>query len=170
MKTKAEAISLLKQEFAKWDDFFTRREPSQRQSVLYGNRTIKDEMAHLWEWQRMSQARLYAAVNNIQPDFSYWPDWFDTLVDNESEDEMDKINEWIYQQNKGRSWDKIYSDWKMTFNQVLSLADQIPEEKYNQEKMFSWLGEYKLMDVLEGSYKHYHEDHWPNIIRWQQHS
>ena len=158
---KEEIIMKLEKEFHRWDKYWLSLNETGKSKTLYANRTNKDELAHLWEWQRMAVARLEAALQNTEPDFSYWPDWVNPL--SEDPTHIDNINEWIFKTNKSKSWDELYSLWKENFLKVIELGRKISEAKYQTKGLFPWLGDYTVHDVLLGSYNHYHEEHWPNV-------
>ncbi len=158
---KENIISLHEKEFERWDHLFSSTTDLQRESVLYSNRTLKDELAHLWIWQRLAESRLQAAIDNSEPNFAYLPEWFDPLA--ESDEMVDRLNNWIYKKFLDTQWDDLYSSWKQTYTHVLNMARKIPATQYEETGVYDWLASYSLMDVLHGSYKHYHDAHWQHV-------
>jgi len=81
------------QVFNKWDNYFKNLSLEDRNLIIYDNRTNKDELAHLCQWQRLAEARLKAAKKNTQPDLSFYPDWFDPLAGNDADDHINRFND-----------------------------------------------------------------------------
>ena len=157
--TKDQAIAGLDSEFRRWDSLLSVLSDQEAERILYPARTIKDDVAHLYEWQRLSLARIDAVLEHKPPDVSYWPDWFDPL--SEEDADVERINTWIYDQHKTASWKSVYMLWKEGFLQVLHRAALISDDDYLVRGTWSWLGKYRMLDVLIGSYQHYHDDHLP---------
>ena len=93
------------------------------------------------------------ALNNKTPNLDWWPDEFDP----ESETDLEKINEWIYEINMKKSWSNVYKDWKEGFSHLISLAEKINENDLLNPDKYSWLKGYPLIAVLQGSYNHHAE-------------
>ncbi|MFX1284191.1 MAG: ClbS/DfsB family four-helix bundle protein [Promethearchaeota archaeon] len=153
-KDKKQSISLLKEIFNSWKDQLSKI--TENQVVVKrsnSNRSIKDDLSHLWIWQKISVARIEGALNNKNPNLDWWPEEFDP----ESETDLEKINEWIYEINMKKSWSNVYKDWKEGFSRLISLAEKINENDLLNPEKYSWLKGYPLIIVLQGSYNHHAE-------------
>ena len=127
---------------------------------VHKDRTIKDDVAHLYMWQRVSIARMEAALKNTEPELGFWPKQFNP----ESKQDLDSINEWIYLSNIQKTWSDLYKIWKENFLQFLKLAEKIDEKSLLQPSKFTWLKGYPLIAVLYGSYNH-HKEHLEKITK-----
>ncbi|MFW9856834.1 MAG: ClbS/DfsB family four-helix bundle protein [Candidatus Thorarchaeota archaeon] len=153
-RDKNQSIGLLKEMFNTWKNHLS--ELTENQAFVkrpYSSRSIKDDVAHLWIWQRISVARIEGALNNKSPDLDWWPEEFDP----ESEADLEKINKWIYEINREKSWKRVYKDWKEGFSRLISLAEKVNENDLVDTDRFSWFEGYPLIAVLEGSYDHHAE-------------
>lgn len=164
MQTKSELLALLREEFGRWDQMLARLGDEQVQAIVYDNRAIKDEVAHLWMWQRISGARVKAALEGTEPDLSWWHEEYEP----EDEDHINDINEWIYQSNKATDWSTVYADWRSGFQEFIEMASTVPEADLTDVEKYAWLNGYPLMAVLDGTYDHHHVDHFPGIIKLLQ--
>jgi hypothetical protein len=159
---KSQMISLLMEEFNRWNDILSTLTDEQADSVLYDNRTIKDDIAHLWIWQCVSVARMEAAINGHEPRL----DWWHKDYAPEDHDHTDEINDWIYQSNRDTAWAEVYKNWREQFRHFIGLGEQVSESDLLDTSKYSWLNGYPLMAVLNGSYEHHHIDHFPHLLAW----
>jgi hypothetical protein len=162
MDNKTQSIAMLKDELDLWDAVLSDLSDGQAASTLYTNRSIKDDVAHLWVWQRISVARMEAAVNESEPHLEWFPEEFAP----EAEEDLHNINEWIYQTNKDVPWSEVYQRWRDGFLRFIDLAEMVPEEDLLAPGKYPWLAEYPLIAVLEGLYDHHHGEHLPALLEW----
>jgi hypothetical protein len=152
---KAQMIAALREEFDRWEELLAGLSEEQITAPdVFGNWSIKDVVAHLWAWQQLSIARLEAALLDRDPEFSMWPAEYDPWAD-----DVDQINAWIHEANRGRPWPDVVRDWRQGFLQFLELAEAVPEVDLLDPDRYSWLKGHPLFLVLLGSYEHHHEDH-----------
>lgn len=157
--SKNQALLSLSEIYNKWNKFLSDLNDNQASTLsVHSNRTIKDDIGHLYMWQRVSVARIDAALKNSDPHFNFWPKEFDLEVDND----LVKINEWIYNSNLHKSWVEVYNSWSENFLLFISLCEKINEQILLQRSKFSWLQDYPLIAVLSGSYNH-HREHFEKI-------
>jgi hypothetical protein len=154
MTDKNEWIQLLREMYTDWEDFLAVLSEAQ---VTARDRvdelSIKDIIAHLTAWQKISAARLEAGLHGGEPDFSEWPQEFD-FVD---ELNVDHINAWIFDQYKENSWPMVYQEWKARYQKVIGLTEAVPEADLLEAAKYPWLRHYALAAVLEGTYNHHRE-------------
>jgi hypothetical protein len=163
MSDKTQTITMLREEFNRWEELLAGMSEEQiTGSKLHSNRSIKDEVAHLWVWQRISVARIEAAVNNKEPGLAWWPERFDP----EAEEDLDEINEWIYETNREKAWSQVYKDWREGCLRFIELAEKVSEKDLLDPQKYTWLEGHPLILVLQGSYEHHHEDHLEPLLAW----
>ena len=163
MNDKAQLLTLLRDEFNRWDGLLNSLPEEQiiaRQ--LPSDLSIKDVVAHLWSWQQRSVARVEAALNGTEPVLAGWP----RGLDPDSEDDLEAINAWMHRTNLDKLWPQVYADWRSQFARLLDLAESVPEADLMQPGRYSWLPGYPLSAVLEGSYEHHHEEHLGPLLAW----
>lgn len=157
-KNKQQAIKQLQTQFQKWNNLLSQLSETQTKAMLYENRTIKDDLAHLWEWQRITVSRLEAALNNHEPHLDWIPIEFSTDIDAHTQ----QYNEHIFKTNQAKTWHQTYQAWKSTFQLVINLSRKILEKDLVKPGKYPWLDGYPLMAVLEGTYNH-HLEHFPAL-------
>jgi hypothetical protein len=153
-QSKQEIIAALREVFEGWEASLRSISDEQVNAPNFsGNLSVKDVVAHLWAWQQLSIARVEAALQNREPEFSMWP----ADLDSDSDEDLDKINAWIYETYRGQPWSSVYQAWREGFQRFLQLAEAVPEEDLIEPGRYQWLGDYPLYDVLEGSWEHHRE-------------
>ncbi len=160
MNEKAQIIAMLGEEFNHWEKLLISLTEEQ---IIYPNRvadmSIKDIVAHLTVWQQINVARLEAAIHNKEPEYPTWHPEFEQ----ESEEELAKINAWIYETCHERLWSAVYQEWQGRFSHFFKLAETIPEKDLLEVGRYPWLREYPLSAVLIGSLEH-HEEHLEPLL------
>ncbi len=151
---KLAILATLREEYERWERLLTSlREEIITTPRLDGDRSIKDDVAHLWAWQQRTIARAEAALYDHDPQMPQWP----AGLSPEAED-VDQINAWIYETNRTRSWSSIHQDWREGFLRLLDLAELIPEADMMTVGRYHWLPEYALAFILAASGEH-HQEH-----------
>lgn len=156
MDNKDQILSTIRDEYERWQALLSGlSEEEIRARKLPGRLSIKDVMAHLMAWQQRSIERLQAAQDNREPDFAGWP----PDLSPESEEDLDKVNAWIFEKYRDHSWNEVYRGWRDGYMRFMKLGKAIPEDDYFDAEKYSWLAGYTLADVLVHSYLHHHKEH-----------
>lgn len=157
IENKEQSLKLLNEMFKKWDNFLSKMTPEEASTKsFHKNRTIKDDIAHLYLWQRITNARIEAGIENSSPNLDFLPKNFDIEGEN-----ADPINEWIYMEYVNKNWTEIYTSWKNNFLELIKLVGKC-DEKVLLAK-FEWIQGYPLMAVVSGTYEH-HKEHIEKIL------
>jgi uncharacterized protein YdeI (YjbR/CyaY-like superfamily) len=156
---KAKLINELEEEFQSWKAFLNglveaEITAEQRLEQL----SIKDIVAHLTAWQKITVARMEAGWQNWEPQYPEWPADFDT----DSQAETDKINAWIYDMYQYQSWLEVYREWSERFKHIVEIANAIPENYLLESGKYPWLAGYPLSAVLTGTLEH-HQEHFEGL-------
>lgn len=163
METKQEMLSALRKEFEGWEQLLGRlREDEIVARDMPSGLSIKDVVAHLMAWQRLSSARLRAAMENAEPTYELGP----ASLDPDAEENLERINVWIHETYVDEPWPAVYKLWKDGFQAFLDLGRAIPDDVLLQPARFAWLGGLPLSGVLLGSYEHHHEEHYQPLVEW----
>ena len=155
MSEKTEKINTMKAEFRLWLELLsgiTAEEAAEPNRI--GVMSIKDLLGHLTAWQQITAARLEAALEDRDPDFSEWPPEFS---DPDTEELLDQINAWIYETHRSKTWDKSVAEWRIRFERLIKLAEAVPEEDLEKENKYPWIAGYPLSAVLVGTTNHHRE-------------
>jgi len=160
MDGKTQIICMLRDEFNRWEGLLSGISEVQ---ITAPNRmeamSIKDIVAHLTAWQQISVARMEAALLNREPEFPKWP----AELDPESDDDLDKINAWIYETQREKPWPDIHNEWRERYLRFIGLGEAIPEKDLLEVGKYHWIEGYALAAVLVSSYEH-HEEHLQPLL------
>ena len=159
MDKKAEILRLLHEEFGRWQVFLGALSEARATAVApRADRSIKDDVAHLWAWQGRTVARLQAAADDHDPYFGGWP----PELEPENEEDLERVNTWMYEINRGRPWAEVYGTWQGRFVRLLDLAAEVPGDELVDKERYPWLDGYSLYDVLWGTWDH-HREHYDDL-------
>ena len=154
--TKEKGLMHLNEIFSLWNNKISKMtEHYATTTSIHAHRSIKDDIVHLWIWQRVSVARMEAGLSQSEPTFDWWPEGLDP----ESEADLEQINDWIYDSFKDKAWSEVYRDWHSNFSRLISLTEQINEDILLDSSKFKWLNGHPLRAVLYGTYEH-HKEHF----------
>lgn len=163
MNDKPQIISMLREEYNRWEVLLAGLSEEQITAPnLVSLLPIKDIVAHLMAWQQRSIARMEAALRNTEPEYPGWP----AELDPESDEDLDRVNAWIYQRYQGQTWVSVHRTWREGFLHFIELAEAIPERDLSEVGRYRWLEEYPLSAVLIGSLEHHkeHAENWPSTF------
>lgn len=121
-----------------------------------GDWSIKDALAHITSWQHRLLDRLHAAARNGEP----------TIPGISSDEEVDKLNEQFYQQNKSRPLVEVLEDFRASYQQIVDAVQALSEEDLVNPQRFAWMQGDPLWQIVAGdTYDHY-EEHAQPIREW----
>lgn len=162
MNDKREQLAKLGAEMQRWDALLVSLDDSVITAPnLPGGWSIKDVVAHLHAWQQRTLARVAAALSGGEPEYPPWP----THLDPEQEDQVQELNDWLYQASRASDWPAVYGAWRTTFQRLLDLAQAVPDTDLLHTGTFPWLEGYPLSFVLQASGEH-HAEHWEWLMAY----
>ena len=155
MRTKAEQIAAIRADQQFWRDLAAEvgaeryAEPGPMGEWSFG-----DMAGHLLGWRNRTIARLEAALRGEPEPAPPWP---------QALDGDDTINDWIREQDRGRSADDLVAAYDTSYERLATAIDALPDEQLTDPAAFAWLGE-PLVDVdFTG---HLHDEHVPGVRAW----
>jgi len=162
--TKAELLDAVRAERAGWDRLLAAvgEERMMRPGVA-GEWTFKDVAAHLSGWRERTLLRLDAARGGTAPAPAPWP----AELDDDTDDGVDQINDWIYRRNQDRSIEEVLDESRRQLQQLEEVVAALSEEDLFDPHRFPWMeGEPLGPGIVGGSFGHLHEEHEPGIRAW----
>jgi hypothetical protein len=112
------------------------------QPGVTGTWSVKDILAHLVAWERL------------------FLDWYHTGMQGRSpaatpvgmsQGSMDTLNQQIYEANRWRSLDDIIAEFHVSYQQIVTVIETIPEEDMFVQGRFHWTGKLTLADYIVGN-------------------
>ncbi len=126
-----------------------------RQGVIPGW-SIKDIVAHINSWHHRLLTLLNAAIRNEVP----------SLTGPENVEELDKLNENFYQENKSLSLNTVLTDFHTSYQHIFDITQAMPEEELINPHKFTWMHGQPIWQSIAGdTYEHYQE-HLIQIQEW----
>ena len=127
------------------------------QPEVAGGWSIKDIVAHITGWRRRTVLRFRAALDPTVDMTPLWPAGL------HADDDVDKINDWIYKTNRDRPLADVLNDSREVFQQLVAAIDALSDEQLNDRQRFPWPEGERPASVLFG---HFHEGHEPDMRAW----
>ena len=128
-----------------------------RQATLEHDWSIKDVLAHIAAWERRCVGWIQAGFRGEQPDK---PEAGYTWED------INKLNEKTFQENRNRSLDDVQSDYRQSYQQILAQVHALSEDEITNPQRFSWTNGRTLVPyIAANTYEHYQE-HIKQIREW----
>jgi len=127
-----------------------------------GDWTFRDVVAHLNGWRERTLLRLEAAHEGRDPAPPPWP----SHLDDDTDDEVDAINAWLYARAARRSSEDVVAESRVQLARMRELVAAIPAQDLFTPDRYPWLGAHAIADVAIGSLSHFCEEHVPGIRVW----
>jgi len=158
---KQELLDAIQHESDAWENFLNEvGEWRMKQPGATGEWSFKDVVAHLSAWRSRTLAYLQAARNGQTPSSQFWPAGWDE----ENDDDLERINHWIYEENCDRTLRDVLNESHQQFRHMRELVRGIPEEELFDPNRFDWLDGRSLADLVE--FRHFHVEHEPTLRSW----
>lgn len=116
-----------------------------------------DLVTHLWAWQSVTTARVFAAVEKEQPEY---PAWFRL-----GDEEVDETNLRIYENYKHWHWEEALSEWETNYLRLIDLGEHLSEKEFITDERFPWLNGHSVAAYYIASYDH-HFEHMESLSVW----
>ena len=161
--SKAALLKQIERERALWDDMVAEiGEERMLQPGAAGDWSFKDVVAHLNGWRVRTLARLDAARNHTAPAAPPWP----ANLDDDNDDDIDKINDWIYKANRDQPLGEVLGEYRDSFQRMYDAAAALSDDELNDPNRYPWIAGYRLANVITDSFGHFHEEHEPILRDW----
>jgi hypothetical protein len=164
MQQKQALIERIRTEQALWEDFLAQvGEERMTQPGATDDWSFKDVVGHLNGWRTLTLAKLdVARRGDLQPPDPPWP----AHLDEDDEENVEQINDWIYNQNRDRPLADLLQESRQQFVTMAEIVEALPESVLFDPNRFRWLKGYPLAAVVDGSFGHFHEEHEGILRAW----
>lgn len=164
--TAGEALAAIERERAGWETLLGEvGEDRMLEPGPMGEWTFKDLVAHLNGWRSRSLARVEAAAHGQETPPPPWPA---DLGGGDDEDEVEPINDWIYEQNKDRLLTEVLEESREGYARLAAIVEMVPEEDLNDPAKWPSLDGRALGPALVSGemFGHLHDEHEASIREW----
>ena len=160
--SKAQFLETMRSERAHWEALLSKvGETRMTEPGVAGDWSVKDIVAHVAACERGLVSMLEAASRGESLGFP--------ILDHP---DVDYSNALIFARNRDRSLEDVLAESRQIFQQLLSLAQALPEEMLLDPQRTEWFvqprwGESRALCkcIADDSYEHYHQ-HAPGIRAW----
>jgi hypothetical protein len=154
---KVKILDEMRTKYAALEDILAPLDETQMTTEgVNGDWSIKDVLAHITAWHLRLLDRLHAAIWNEEP----------TLSGVVTDEEVDRLNEQIYKENKSRPLNDVLIDFRTTYLQIVDEVQAMNEEDLTDPHRFTWMKGNPLWYIVAGdTYEHY-EEHLQPIQEW----
>jgi len=158
---KQQLLDTIQNESREWEQFLGQvGEERMELPGATGKWSFKDVVAHLSTWQSNSLERLQAARYDMTPSAHFWPAGWDE----ENDHDLQKINNWIYEENCDRTLRDVLNESRQHFRELSELVRGFSDEQLFDPNRFVWMEGKPLADLV--SFSHFHEEHEPTLRQW----
>lgn len=112
------------------------------QPGVTGAWSVKDILAHLTAWEKLFLGWYSAGVQGSAP--GILPVGMDRKV-------IDALNQQIYEKNRERSLEDVFTEFRATYQEIVTAIEAIPEEDMFAHGRFAWTGKLTLADYIAGN-------------------
>lgn|GEM_PF-3573019 len=145
-ETQRNCLLILTHQYAAW------------QTYLQTHAVPCADLTHLWAWQRITRARLWAGLHRVAPVYPRWP-----TRDPDDYAAQADVNAWIQRTYGGVDADTALNRWRAGYDAVIGLAQRVPAQDWDDPAVVPWLHGYVLWDVIIGTVEH-HREHLADLM------
>ena|ERR1051326_836029 len=125
---------------------------------VIGDWSIKDILVHIVSWQQLLLAQMGKDARG---------DKSDTYGMNINEEEMDRLNERFYRENKNRPLDEVLNDFQSTHTTMLAAVEAMTDEDLTDPHRFAWTNGKPLWQFIASETYEHTLEHIGAIRRWR---
>ena len=112
------------------------------QPGVTGTWSVKDILAHLVAWERLFLDWYHAGVQGCTP----------TIVPvGMNQRAINALNQQIFEKNQWRSLDDILAEFHISYQQIVTVIEEIPEGDMFVRGRYNWTGMLTLADYIAGN-------------------
>ena len=157
-KTKQEILDLIRDERGRLQAVIEQLSEAQiRAPVFEGGRTVKDILIHIAAWERLMTQWIdetYAGVVPQRP------------APGMSWDDLDQLNEQIYQGNKDKALSEILASYDASYAQALKAVEGMTDQDLFDGKRFEWRNGDPMWHMVAANTWWHYKEHREQIDAW----
>ena len=157
-KTKEQVLQAMNDSHAEMSNYLASLTPEQRVApVLDNSWSVKDSLAHLAAWQKMTVGWLEASLRG--EDVKRWtPDYQQPDDPAQWNVVINAFNDYLYERDRNRSWDEIMDDLNSGHDDLSMVVQLMSPADIFDPNRFAWRKGSPAIDMIGGNtYGHYEE-------------
>lgn len=161
----------LAEERSHWESIVAEVDPAwTSEPNAIGDWSFKDVVAHLAGWRQRFVDELVAVVQGTPTPDLGWPHTAEETEDGspEAEDRLQAINDWIYEQNRTRTYDQVLARSSLQWTTIQAAVDLMPDDLLQRHDAIALLDDESIAASLLNPdfFSHLREEHEPDIREW----
>ena len=122
---------------------------------IYPGWTIADMLAHMTGWDDATIDSLRAHVLGRPPSVS-------------AIRSLDEYNNLTVSSRKDLDYDRVLKEWRLTRQVLMTLIEQMPEDKFFSAVMVPWGGKVTVTHLVD-IFRDHEQEHIKDILAWLEH-
>jgi uncharacterized protein (TIGR03083 family) len=156
MRTQAEQIAALRADQEFWRALAAEFGPARyTEPGPMGEWSFADMAGHLSGWRERTINRVLAFGRGEPEPAPPWP------ADLEADDDVDKVNDWIRDQQASRSPEQLVAEYDASYDRLIEALESVPADR--QTRVVEWAGEPLVEIDFTG---HLHDEHVEPVRAW----
>ncbi len=156
VQTREELLERVRARHAEMEDLLSTLSEAQLTArILDAGWSIKDVLSHLVAWQEMMLGWIESGQRGIQP-VRYTADFRE--VDHDREGTIDRLNDYLFQQNRDKPLETVLAEFRATHARVLQALSALTDQEIFDPHRYPWRRGVALLPLIGGNtYAHYEE-------------
>ncbi len=127
------------------------------QPGVESNWSVKDILAHIMAWEKRMVQWLEESLRGEVPE---------RPAPGMSWDDLDRLNEQIYRENRDRALDEVLADFRQSHEESLRVVEAIAEEDLIEPERFEWREGDPIWHMVAGNTWWHYKEHRETISNW----
>ncbi len=155
---KTELLDSMQSERARLDNIIdTLGESEMVRPTLEGDRSIKDELAHITGWEQRFLNLSRAVARGEKPD---WPEGGGT------QELTDETNEREFEANRDRALDDVVADSRRSYDEMRKFVERIGDDDLTNPDRWPWTRGHPLIEFVRSNTDEHYREHADQIEAW----
>ena len=156
--SKKEMLALIHSEWkALWAALKQLSPEQMAQPGVESNWSVKDILAHIMAWEKRMVQWLEESLRGEVPE---------RPAPGMSWDDLDRLNEQIYRENRDRALDEVLADFRQSHEESLRVVEAIAEEDLIEPERFEWREGDPIWHMVAGNTWWHYKEHRETISNW----
>jgi hypothetical protein len=159
-KTKQEVLDLIQDGWQLLEATLGKLSDAQKRAAgLDGERSVKDILAHITAWERLMLQWLKESYAGLTPQ---------RPAPGMTWDDLDRLNEQIYLENKERGLAEIQAAYKSAYSHCVQAVQEMAEDDLFDGNRFAWRDGDPIWHMVAANTWWHYQEHREQIEAWRR--